>query len=449
MRILIVTEHLEREYLFALLLRRVLKDKKHDVLIANMFFDFFIIEKFQPEIVFLPYFYKYDDQTISRFLQINSVKNFISLSWEQLFNQMQIKSKMPVSPPLNLIFLAWSLEWSEALSKLGIKNQIEVIGHPMWSLYWKSSPIPKIGRYGKQNSKLYIENLTWSSFSTQNRMVVPIVSNPQNEIFISRLRRKFILNSKLILKTFFKEYVDEIEEKPKYWTTFLTKVEISSLVNYEKTFLQSINNMNRNSFSVKIRPSATRTRHAMMVKLFKGANVVRGKPILFYLRRANVCFSDFSSSAIDSVLLGVPTYSFSVNKIPDRLQFKWQRFFDPIVHMNGLVLNNLFKLNQEKLLRYLFESGFINDKYFDDLFAIIENLNVQSNNKNIKRLNSKLYQLYLWAWHALQSILIVRLLLIKIIPSKLDIRTHTQDFISFRKYMIYRKLTKLFVVERD
>lgn len=403
-----------------------------------MFFDIPIVKIFEPNVIFLPYFYRQKDPTLIDILNIKSVNRFYSLSWEQIFNQIQISNKLPELPPKNLIILAWSKVWKDKLVESISEKQVIIMGHPMWSIYWSNIPTPRTQAKFRDNSKLYIENLNWFNIPANTPNFTQFVTSERRVNLFRKFRHNLVNLIKSPFRELFIGIIDNPIEKKPQWHFHLTDKDISKLHNVEERLRSTIRLLNHNSFSIKVRPSATKRKEAFVEKLFKGTRVVRGKPLYSYLRKASMCFSDFSSSAIDAAILGVPTYGVAIDEIPEKLRFSWQAFFEPVNHASGRKLNYLFQLNREKILVYLLHQKFLNDSYFRDLFAILELNDSQFSPKIFQRVKSSFISLLLILAHFFQSSKLLRAILLHFSNTKLDLRTHTQDFISWHRFLVYK-----------
>ena len=395
LKIVILVEHLERELLFALLLKKRFAQMGHSILICNMFFDFSVIKLFKPDILFFPYFYRGNDPSVSRFFELSSVKRFYCLSWEQIFNKVQIDEKTPRDLPENLTILSWSNSWRGYLIRSGVKEkQVIQLGHPMWSLYWRY-PFRSRMYFGEnKNRKIYIENLDW--FDSNG-----------DRIKSSKISR----NAKTNLE------------------------QLSSLVR------NTIRIFHKDTFVIKVRPSSTLKRDQELSRFLFKARLVRGLPLIYYLRNATLCFGDFSSGLIDSFILGVPTYGIGIDKIPKQLTFEWQRFFSKSELIDGRKVEELYSFKSNELLTYLIDDGYINPNYLDDF---IDKLDFRKNNGLgvLQFARSKFFGLVLSISHFLCTFQFFRYWFYNLTPSSLDLKTHSQDFVTSKQFILYNKLAK-------
>ena len=389
MKIAIYVEHLEREYLFALILKKKLERQGYRVLILNLFFDNKVASYFKPDIVFLPYFYSIEDPSISKVLNLPGVKRFYSLSWEQIFNDVQIDKKIPKIIPKNLVVLSWSSNFRKLIPK-DYQHQVVQVGHPMWSLYWQipTGEFTKESRNG--NVKLYFENLTWINMENEKKLNIQFTA------------------------------------------------EQSAALNDIKDNIRRITKLlNRNSFLVKVRPSSTYKRDKTLGFLLKRTKLVRGLPAIHYISKSNYCFGDFSSTMIDSLLLGLPTYGFCIQQIPRELSFAWHSCFTETNNFNGRKVKDIWILDRQKTLDFLISGGFINEDYFKTFFQMLEQSNFEISRS---RFSLKFYfaKFLLISGHIMGSVALCRRILFRLFRPKLDLRTHTQDFISIKRYLVYR-----------
>jgi hypothetical protein len=395
MRIVILVEHVERELLFALLLRKRLGQIGHKVLICNMFFDFSLIKLFKPDIVFLPYFYRGSDPSINHFFEITSVKRFYSLSWEQIFNQIQINTKTPKQLHEKLTLISWSNSWKNYLVRSGIEeNKIIQLGHPMWSIYWRYPFKSTIYSGWEKNRKLYIENLDWLGSNESKFKAFQLSSSDSKDL-----------------------------------------EDLSILVR------NIIRIFHKNTFDIKVRPSSTLKRDLNLKRFLFRARLVRGLPLIYYLKKTTLCFGDFSSGLIDSFLLGIPTSGVGIGKIPKPLAFMWQSFFEKSQFIKGRRVEEIYTFKSNELLNYLINDGYINPNYINDF---IEKLNLVKKVKvrKIEIIRGLLFHLILSLTHILYSFPIFRKTIYKRSRSNLDLKTHSQDFNFFKQFFIYRKLAK-------
>ncbi len=393
MKIVISFEHVEREYLFALILKSELTKAGHKVLISNLFFDLPIIKFFKPDILMIPYFYSSDDKSIKEYIKISSVKQIISLSWEQIFNDQQKLRKFPRDIPKNLHFVSWSLSWAKALERSGVsKKQVIHLGHPLWSLYWNFPFRSYSYRGEKKNSKLYIENIGW-------------------------------LNS----------------SKNTYSEDYLSGKEIGNLKQIFEAIHEVFKTFNAKTFKIKVRPSSTSERDFNLEKTFKHSKLVGGLPLIHYLRSSTQCFGDFSSALIDATILGVPSYGIGIDKIPQKLRFSWHTFFKPTKDIQGRLCGNLYEFDKKSLFNYLIRDGFISRDYSHNFLQFIASLNGQySSKKDPLNINFILSRILLVSYHFLVSSKPFRKLIYDHHQMGLDIKTHKNDFISFTRYVIYK-----------
>ena len=394
MKIVISFEHVEREYLFALILKSELTKAGHTVLISNLFFDLPLIKFFKPDILMIPYFYSSDDKSIKEYIEISSVKQIISLSWEQIFNDQQKLRKFPRDIPKNLHFVSWSLSWAKALERSGVsKKQVIHLGHPLWSLYWNFPFRSYSYRGEKKNSKLYIENIGW-------------------------------LNS----------------SKNTYSEDYLSEKEIGNLKQIFEAIHEVFKTFNAKTFKIKVRPSSTSERDFNLEKTFKHSKLVGGLPLIHYLRSSTQCFGDFSSALIDATILGVPTYGIGIDKIPKKLRFSWHAFFKPTKDIQGRLCRDLYEFDKQSLYNFLIRDGFIARNYSRNFLQFIANLdNEKSSKKNRMNLNFLLLRTVLVLFHFLVSWKLLRKFFYNSNRTGLDLNTHTKDFISFTRYVHYKR----------
>lgn len=393
MKAAIIIEHVEREYLFALILKKYLNSVGTSVIIAHAISDFRLVKTFEPELVFLPYFYRVDDFSTSPFLEIKSVKLFLSLSWEQFFNEVQYSSKVPKSIPSNLIILCWSNSWASSLSHMGFSlENIRQIGHPMWSILWQLPPAQANNNLFVLKKKIYFENLKWLDTSSKHVRALNI-----------------------------------------------SDAELSKLGELQRIVVETLRQLNLNNFKVKVRPSSTKQDLVSMRKLIPNANFVRGFPLIHYLKSSTHSFGEFSSSLIDSSLMQVPTYAIGLDRIPQILKFTWHDFFKPVNFIDGRKVDNLSEIDKVRLLSYLHKESILNANYFDDLWKLILSKGLHPNQSSIFEKISKRLMVYSnQLWRLLFSVKILRKNRSLVNSLVLDPSTHSQDFIGIVRDFVYR-----------
>jgi hypothetical protein len=393
LRILILVEHLEREYLFAILLKNFLKKCGHTAWIANLSIPPSLARNYQPELIFLPYYYREDDSTFSPFFSIKSTKLFVSLSWEQFFNELQCKAKIPDRIRDNLILLSWSDSWKKQLVENGLDAaKIRVTGHPMYSIYWRLPFKSILSNKMVRGKKLYVENFDW-----------------------------MIPNSKKLRKL------------------NLSAEETTQVENIQKTVIEVMRGLNFSNILVKLRPSA-RSEHIKFIrKISPRLQIKRGKPLLHYYRKSSHCIGDFSSALIESAILGIPTIGIAIDEIPARMKFVWQDLFVPLKYLDGRQVKGIYELKREELISFLSRENCLNEDYFNQINNEILSLagDVKGGNKYFATLDFFRLILFSALGHFSLRIFSVHR---KAISTKirLDPNTHTQDLLTFRRYLVYR-----------
>ena len=416
-----------------------------------MFFDFKMINFFKPDIVFIPYFYRKDDKSIQRFLTISSIKFVCVLSWEQLFNKLQIVNKTPQEVPDNTYFFAWSTNWKRHLLKSGISgDNIVLTGHPMWSMYWRAMPLLDRRQLQQRNSKIYFENVSWFGRELSNSILEDIQDRNENshsQINHNRLvrLRKFLKSViQKRIRLLFKTIAPVYQEKRPIGMQLLTIQEIDGLRTMEKNLLKIIGDLNSNSFSIKMRPSSSKYRDAYLGKVFRGAKLKRGLPLIHYLKSSSHCFVDFSSSGLDAALIGLPTFASSLNLIPKEMLFDWHKLFKPVSNMDGRLLENLYQLDRDELMRYLFKNHFIDFDQFTTINNFLNSLNIQKRLNFLNKIMYPVHTLTFVSWHFLQSIYFFRLILYRFFKNGLDVTTHSQDFLGPIRYFVFKRYSNFF-----
>jgi hypothetical protein len=298
--------------------------------------------------------------------------------------------------------LAWSQDFKKYFSKTNHKNILE-IGHPLWSMYWKL-PIGILSRINSnRNRKLYFENLAWVNL--ENRKKLSITFSPEQELSLTQMKNRI------------KELTKEL---------------------------------NRRSFTVKIRPSSTKSRDLELKQYLKNVKLVRGFPSIHYISKSDYCFGDFSSAIIDSLLLGLPSYGFCIDKIPRKLRFSWHSNFVKTSHFAGRRVDDLWILDRYKTLNFLIGNGYINENYFASLAKILqEHHTIEVSTSKISKIEFSLIRICLIFWHFISTSLRIRKMLYYYFRPKLDIETHTQDFISLIRFYHFHKYAKKLLLVAD
>ena len=96
-KIIIIVEHYQREYEFALILCKKMQDHGFECSILHIHFDFFKIICSAPfcSSIIYPYYYTSKDSPIHRILRRLTHVNHFNLAWEQTNYQANSKNKVP------------------------------------------------------------------------------------------------------------------------------------------------------------------------------------------------------------------------------------------------------------------------------------------------------------------------------------------------------------------
>jgi hypothetical protein len=138
--ILLFVEHVARELDIACAIKYLL-DKRHGISlkIASIVFDLEnTLERWQPQVVALPYCYEADTFGIRRILPVWSNAVFLNLSYEQIFHKINKDYKMPQDTFAreHVLHHAWGDFYAEYLQSHGVpRENIAVNGNPSYTLY--------------------------------------------------------------------------------------------------------------------------------------------------------------------------------------------------------------------------------------------------------------------------------------------------------------------------
>lgn len=314
--VLIFIEHLDRELDSAIKIMGELEERHNvSVALASIEFDLFdAFVKFSPKLICLPYCKSGLNKVVKLFKKkLKDNVRFINLNYEQLLSNYTKENKRPKDyfAKNELIHFCWGNDFKEYLIESGTRlESIFITGKPEVSLLMSAYENNEIRSKMKQKlaMKQKIDmNKKWIFIPFNDGLIFE--DDDRIQAGIERGSRK---KESFVLKKHMEKSIFEIL---KWFVKF-------SEFDTEEDFL----------IIIRPHPSVTTTQYTdvfkeMFGEVPKGIHISRDYSIKEWLISSDVCITNYSTVAVESSAIGVPTYIAEPFKRPRFADTDWIKNF--------------------------------------------------------------------------------------------------------------------------
>ena len=404
MNVIFLYEHADRELATVRALKKLLTEKMNArCFILQLYTDWKYVERINPDLIFVPYFYKKDDPTLKPILNLLEKTTVINMMWEQIFVEGKIDSKIP-DDVKNVHHIIWSRQWMELLIDKGISNSnLKLLGNPVLSFAQALRDSNKIKKAHNGNI-VYIENSS-ILFSTEKK----------------RSALKGLTDDDII------EY-EQFQRRNLF--------ELSKL---KKTL----------TLTIKIRPNISKQNYINF--FFKNGKAKFFKleskgPLLRVLSKSDLVLTDMSTGILEAAALGKKIGLLHSAKLPEFFYYNWMNYVNKIDNLSQI--DEKLKIEEQNvLLDWMLDAEMINVDYKSEfvcyLREVTKNQHYPAQNL-LSRSKFHVLTLKLDLWQLANSIYFMRLFRSVTGTYKLNMETHSEDFPLFarinKRFSIYETI---------
>ena len=311
--ILFFIEHKDREMDGTKrIIEYLLENEKLDIVVANTEFGFFdAFWRYNPKVVCLPYCRSKKNHVANAFYTRNPEVHIINLNYEQIFNPTTIKFKRPQDwfAKEKVYHIAWGEQFKRYLIDNGVcANNIFITGKP--EIFFLKEMVESSTGLRKKMAEEFTLDITkkWcflplndgTAFMSEDRIKEEISQGKRLPASLEshRIAKKQV---ELLLK-----YIQEVKEKRKE-IEFILRPHPGVSINEYADLLAKLG-----------------------IEECSNLHIIREYSVKEWLCCSNICISNWSTVILDASAIGLPTYVFQPEKLPEFLDAPWIDIFKKI-----------------------------------------------------------------------------------------------------------------------
>lgn len=328
--IVILVEHISREFSIACILKMILEKKYKSSVHIQSIWDTSNLNKIKPKLLLTPFFRSLNS-IVFPFVYKWSDAKIINLCYEQVFRSHQLKFREPKGEftKNNVTHICWGEKFKDFLISNGVKNKnVKVNGNLQYQLYKK--PYNEIYFNKEYLSKKYnlSKNKKWILFPENYGAIFGGDKSVTNPVPEDKLTSEKV-----------KTFVENSFDKTMKWVDRFSHL---------------------NDVEIIIRPRPM-TPKENLVKAYKNINGKISKNVYFikedkardWILSSDVIISNYSTTLIESSLADKSTYMLEPFQFPKFMISDWYEFIPKLnsfKDLNAINMNNIS--NTDKLKRW-------------------------------------------------------------------------------------------------